>query len=293
MFKGVGTALITPFNERGVDFDSYERLINFQINNGADALIVCGTTGEPATMTAEENHKVMATALEIINKRVPAIVGTGSNATAIAIEHSKVAEDMGADGLLVVTPYYNKCTQGGLIAHYTAIAESVHTPIFMYNVPGRTGVNMKPETVLKLSSVKNICAIKEASGNIAQAQEIAKLTKGTGLKIYSGDDSLTLPLLSLGASGVISVTSNIVPRVMHDIVTLFQAGEVDKARELHLKYLDLMNTLFVETNPIPVKYAAKRVGLIEDDILRLPLTKIEDADAIKVDAVLKRLALID
>ena len=293
MFKGVGTALITPFTNDGVDFDSYEKLINFQINNGADALIVCGTTGEPATMTMEENHKVMGAALEIINKRVPAIVGTGSNATHIAIEHSKYAENIGADGLLVVTPYYNKCTQGGLIKHYTAIAESVHTPIFMYNVPGRTGVNIKPETALALSSVKNIVAIKEASGNVAQAQQLAKLLSGTGMKIYSGDDSLTLPLLSLGASGVISVTSNIVPRVMHDIVTKFQSGDVESARALHFKYLDLMNTLFVETNPIPVKYAAWKVGLIRENELRLPLTPIEEQDAKKLDDVLRKLSLID
>ncbi len=251
MFKGVGTALITPFNENGIDLESYEKLIEFEIKNGAQALIVCGTTGEPATMTKAEKDSVISTAIEIINKRVPSIVGTGANSTATAIANSIEAEKMGADGLLVVTPYYNKCTQKGLVAHYKAIAESVDAPIFLYNVPGRTGVNILPETIKELSCVKNIVAIKEASGNMAQVMEVARIIEGTGMSLYSGDDALTLPMLALGAKGVISVASNVIPSVMSDIVSLYFSGDVEKSRALHFKYLPLMTALFVETNPIP------------------------------------------
>lgn len=292
MFKGVGTALITPFNENGVDYDSYEKLINYQIENGVDALIVCGTTGEPATMTAEERNKTIATAIEVINKRVPAIVGTGANSTRIAIDNSISAEKMGADALLVVTPYYNKCTQNGLIAHYTAIAESVNTPIFMYNVPGRTGVNIQPKTAKALASVKNIVAIKEASGNVAQVMELARLIEGTGLMLYSGDDALNLPILSLGSNGVISVASNVIPKVMHDIVAEFHKGNIELSRSMHYKYLPLLNGLFVETNPIPVKYVASKMGLCKN-ILRLPLTPIEKENAAKLDSILADLGLIN
>lgn len=292
MFKGVGTALITPFNENGIDLTSYEKLIEFEIKNGVEALIVCGTTGEPATMTKDEKNSVISTALEIINKRVPAIVGTGANSTAIAIENSIEAEKMGADGLLVVTPYYNKCTQKGLIAHYKAIAEKVNSPIFLYNVPGRTGVNILPQTVKELSGVKNIVAIKEASGNMAQVMEIARLIEGTGMSLYSGDDALTLPMLALGAKGVISVASNVIPSVMSKIVSLYQNGDVEKSRELHFKYLPLMNALFVETNPIPVKYAASKLGLCKN-ILRMPLTSIEEANATKLDLVMREVGIID
>ncbi len=290
MFKGVGTALITPFNENGIDLESYEKLIEFEIKNGAQALIVCGTTGEPATMTKAEKDSVISTAIEIINKRVPSIVGTGANSTATAIANSIEAEKMGADGLLVVTPYYNKCTQKGLVAHYKAIAESVDAPIFLYNVPGRTGVNILPETVKELSCVKNIVAIKEASGNMAQVMEVARIIEGTGMSLYSGDDALTLPMLALGAKGVISVASNVIPSVMSDIVSLYFSGDVEKSRALHFKYLPLMTALFVETNPIPVKYAASKLGLCKN-ILRMPLTTIEKEHAAKLDAVMKELGL--
>ncbi len=290
MFKGVGTALITPFNENGIDLESYEKLIEFEIKNGAQALIICGTTGEPATMTKAEKDSVISTAIEIINKRVPSIVGTGANSTATAIANSIEAERMGADGLLVVTPYYNKCTQKGLVAHYKAIAESVDSPIFLYNVPGRTGVNILPETVKELSGVKNIVAIKEASGNMAQVMEVARLIEGTGMSLYSGDDALTLPMLALGAKGVISVASNVIPSVMSDIVSLYFSGDVEKSRALHFKYLPLMTALFVETNPIPVKYAASKLGLCKN-ILRMPLTTIEKEHAAKLDAVMKELGL--
>ncbi len=290
MFKGVGTALITPFNENGIDLESYEKLIEFEIKNGAQALIICGTTGEPATMTKAEKDSVISTAIEIINKRVPSIVGTGANSTATAIANSIEAERMGADGLLVVTPYYNKCTQKGLVAHYKAIAESVDSPIFLYNVPGRTGVNILPETVKELSGVKNIVAIKEASGNMAQVMEVARLIEGTGMSLYSGDDALTLPMLALGAKGVISVASNVIPSVMSDIVSLYFSGDVERSRALHFKYLPLMTALFVETNPIPVKYAASKLGLCKN-ILRMPLTPIEKEHAAKLDAVMKALGL--
>lgn len=290
MFKGVGTALITPFNENGIDLESYEKLIEFEIKNGAQALIICGTTGEPATMTKAEKDSVISTAIEIINKRVPSIVGTGANSTATAIANSIEAERMGADGLLVVTPYYNKCTQKGLVAHYKAIAESVDSPIFLYNVPGRTGVNILPETVKELSGVKNIVAIKEASGNMAQVMEVARLIEGTGMSLYSGDDALTLPMLALGAKGVISVASNVIPSVMSDIVSLYFSGDVERSRALHFKYLPLMTALFVETNPIPVKYAASKLGLCKN-ILRMPLTPIEKEHAAKLDAVMKELGL--
>lgn len=290
MFKGVGTALITPFNENGIDLESYEKLIEFEIKNGAQALIICGTTGEPATMTKAEKDSVISTAIEIINKRVPSIVGTGANSTATAIANSIEAERMGADGLLVVTPYYNKCTQKGLVAHYKAIAESVDSPIFLYNVPGRTGVNILPETVKELSGVKNIVAIKEASGNMAQLMEVARLIEGTGMSLYSGDDALTLPMLALGAKGVISVASNVIPSVMSDIVSLYFSGDVERSRALHFKYLPLMTALFVETNPIPVKYAASKLGLCKN-ILRMPLTPIEKEHAAKLDAVMKELGL--
>ncbi len=290
MFKGVGTALITPFNENGIDLESYEKLIEFEIKNGAQALIICGTTGEPATMTKAEKDSVISTAIEIINKRAPSIVGTGANSTATAIANSIEAERMGADGLLVVTPYYNKCTQKGLVAHYKAIAESVDSPIFLYNVPGRTGVNILPETVKELSGVKNIVAIKEASGNMAQVMEVARLIEGTDMSLYSGDDALTLPMLALGAKGVISVASNVIPSVMSDIVSLYFSGDVERSRALHFKYLPLMTALFVETNPIPVKYAASKLGLCKN-ILRMPLTPIEKEHAAKLDAVMKALGL--
>lgn len=292
MFKGVCTALITPFdNKQKVDYKSFEKLLNQQIANSVDALLVCGTTGEPATMTLEERKEVVKFAIKTVNKRVPVYVGTGSNNTQAAIELSKYAEAQGADALLVVTPYYNKCTQNGVVAHYKAISDNVNIPIIVYNVPGRTGVNIKPETYKKLAKIKNVKAIKEASGNIAQIMEIVKVIKGTDLILYSGDDGLTLPILSLGAQGVISVASNCIPQEMHDIVMAYLNGDVEKAREMHFKYLDFMNGIFIEVNPIPIKKAAALMKICTDEV-RLPLTKMEKNNINVLTDIMKKIKLI-
>lgn len=285
MFKGVATALITPFTSSGVDYVAYEKLIEHQINSGIDALVVLGTTGEPATMTHEERVETIKFAIRVINKRVPVIVGTGSNCTATAIENSLEAQELGADMILVVTPYYNKCTQKGLIQHYSLIAEAVNLPIIAYNVPGRTGVNIQPATVKALANIPNIVAVKEASGNINQMTDIMLQTGGMDFKMYSGDDAIILPVMSLGASGLISVASNIIPEVMVDLVHSCMDGNFDHARELYYKYQPLFKALFAETNPIPVKFAASKLGY-GDNIVRLPLTPIgEVAGAELLDAM--------
>ena len=225
IFKGCGTAIITPFTNDGINFDEFEKLINFQINNGADSIIVCGTTGESSTMTLEEKKSAIEFANKIADKRVPIIAGTGSNCTKSAIELTRFAADVGCDACLVVTPYYNKTTQAGLIAHYTAIANSTNLPIIMYNVPSRTGLNIAPATCLELSKLNNIVAVKEASGNISQVAEIASLC-GNNLHIYSGNDDQILPILSLGGIGVISVLSNIIPNVVHKMTEDFFNGNI-------------------------------------------------------------------
>lgn len=272
LFKGCGTAIATPFDENGVNIGEFKKLVESQIANNVDAIIVCGTTGEASTMTKEEKTAVIECAIETSNKRIPIIVGTGSNNTMQAIENSKLAESLGADGLLVVTPYYNKCTQNGLIAHFKAIAESVSIPIILYSVASRTGVNILPETCLELSKVPNIVAIKEASGNISQIAEIARLC-GDNLNIYSGNDDQIVPVLSVGGIGVISVLSNVRPQLTHDIVQNFLDGNVEKARQLQLNSLPLIKLLFSEVNPIPVKAALNILGYNFGDP-RLPLTPI-------------------
>ena len=274
LFKGCGTAIATPFDENGVNIGEFKKLVESQISNNVDAIIVCGTTGEASTMTKEEKTAVIKCAIETSNKRIPIIVGTGSNNTMQAIENSKLAESLGADGLLVVTPYYNKCTQNGLIAHFKAIAESVSIPIILYSVASRTGVNILPETCLELSKVPNIVAIKEASGNISQIAEIARLC-GDNLNIYSGNDDQIVPVLSVGGIGVISVLSNVRPQLIHDIVQNFLDGNVEKARQLQLNSLPLIKLLFSEVNPIPVKAALNILGYNFGDP-RLPLTPITD-----------------
>lgn len=274
LFKGCGTAIATPFDENGVNIEEFKKLVESQIENNVDAIIVCGTTGEASTMTKEEKITVIKCAIETSNKRIPIIVGTGSNNTMQAIENSKLAESLGADGLLVVTPYYNKCTQSGLIAHFKAIAESVSTPIILYSVSSRTGVNILPETCLELSKVPNIVAIKEASGNISQIAEIARLC-GDNLNIYSGNDDQIVPVLSVGGIGVISVLSNVRPQLTHDIVQNFLDGNVEKARQLQLNSLPLIKLLFSEVNPIPVKAALNILGYNFGEP-RLPLTPITD-----------------
>ena len=291
MFTGVATALITPFNFSGVDYDAFENLIEQQISAKVDALLVCGTTGEPTTMSSEEWSNVVKFAIKVINKRVPVIVGTGCNCTDTAISRSIEAEKLGADMLLIVTPYYNKCTQNGLIAHYSAIASAVKTPIIVYNVPGRTGVNILPATCRKLADIPNIVAIKEASGNMAQIASLCNLLKDTNMKVYSGDDGIILPILAVGADGLISVASNAIPAPMVEMVHSFMDGDIVKSRDLYFKYHNFMDGLFCETNPIPIKYACSKLGLCKN-ILRLPLTPISEAGAITVDNLMYDLKLI-
>ncbi len=274
LFKGCGTAIATPFNESGVNIEEFRKLVKFQVENHVDSIIVCGTTGESSAMTEEEKMKIIRCAIETVDKKVPIIVGTGSNNTKQAIENSKLAQSLGADGLLVVTPYYNKTTQSGLIAHYKAIAESVSIPIILYNVPSRTGVNILPKTCFELSKLPNIVAIKEASGNISQVAEIANLC-GDNLNIYSGNDDQIIPILSLGGIGVISVLSNIKPQLTHDMVHYFLNGNIQKARQLQLESLPLIKLLFSEVNPIPVKAALNIIGYNFGNP-RLPLTPISN-----------------
>ena len=276
LFKGVGSAVPTPFDENGVNISEFRKFLQFQIDNNVDALIVCGTTGESSTMTRDEKIIAINCALEVANEKIPVIVGTGSNNTREAIEMSKIAERLGVDGILVVTPYYNKTTQRGLIAHYKAIAESVSIPIILYNVTSRTGVNIEPQTCLELSKIDNIVAIKEASGNISQVAQISNLC-GDNLYIYSGNDDQIVPICSLGGIGVISVLSNIKPKFVHDMVYDFLDGNIDKARKMQLNVLPLINSLFSEVNPIPVKYALNELGF-NFGVPRLPLVEFSDTN---------------
>lgn len=272
LFKGCGTAICTPFNDSGVNFEEFKKLINFQVDNGADAIIVCGTTGEASTMTTEEKLATIKCAVETSNGRIPIIAGTGGNNTKQVIEYSKTVEKLGVDGLLIVTPYYNKCTQNGLVLHYTAIANEVSIPIILYSVPSRTGVNIEPKTCLKLSKIENIVAIKEASGNLSQVAEIAHLC-GNNLHIYSGNDDQILPILSLGGLGVISVLSNLEPQYTHNIVQNFLEGNITLATQMQLNALPLIKALFSEVNPIPIKSALNQIGF-NFGVPRLPLTEI-------------------
>lgn len=272
IFEGSGVALITPFKDGKVNYEKMGELIEWHIANKTDSIIVCGTTGESATMTDEERKTTIKFVVDKVNKRIPVIAGSGSNNTAYSIELSKYCQGIGVDGLLIVTPYYNKTTQDGLIKHYTTIANSVDLPIILYNVPGRTGVNIKPSTVEKLSKVENIVAIKEASGDISQVAEIARLC-GEDFAIYSGNDDQIVPILSLGGSGVISVLANILPKETHDIVEKYLSGDVVESRKLQLGVNELVSSLFIEVNPIPVKAAMNLMGM-EAGELRLPLIEI-------------------
>ncbi len=272
IFKGCGTAIITPFTKDGVNFDEFKKMIEFQIENNVDAIIVCGTTGESSTMTVEERKATIKCAIDTVNGRIPVSAGTGSNCTASAIEMSKWAEEAGADAVLLVTPYYNKTTQEGLIAHYTAIAKEITIPVILYNVPSRTGLNIAPKTCLELSKIENIVAIKEASGNLSQIAEIAELC-GDNLAIYSGNDDQIVPILSLGGIGVISVLSHLVPSDVHNMVTSFLDGDTKTATKLQLKTLNLTKALFSEVNPIPVKAACNMMGF-NVGVPRLPLIEM-------------------
>lgn len=285
IFKGCGTAIATPFKDGTVNLDEFKRLVKFQIENKADSIIVCGTTGESPTLSVDEKKKLIKCAIETSNKQIPIIVGTGSNDTKKAIEMSKIAEDLGADGLLIVTPYYNKCTQNGLIEYYKSIAKSVSIPIIMYNVPSRTGVNITPETCYELSKIPNIVAIKEASGNISQVAKIASLCKNN-LQIYSGNDDQILPVLSLGGIGVISVLANIKPNVVHKMCYDYFEGNTQSASKIQLENLSLINTLFDEVNPIPIKYALKKIGY-DVGVPRSPLTPVSSNLAEKLDKLLQ------
>lgn len=291
IFTGAGVALCTPFTQDGVNFDAFGKLIDFQIDGGTDALIVNGTTGEPSTMSEEEKRAALSFALERTAGRIPVIAGTGGNDTKKVIAASIEAQKMGADALLIVTPYYNKATQKGLIAHYTAVADAVDIPIIVYNVPGRTGLNMLPETLAALVEHPNIAGMKEASGNLAQVSEMARLC-GDKCDLYSGEDGLVVPLLSVGGKGVISVVSNIAPRIMHDMVEKFLSGDIASARELQFKVNPLAAALFCEVNPIPAKTALRLIG-IDAGPLRLPLTEMSDANLARLKREMQAFGLID
>ncbi|MGL5651354.1 MAG: 4-hydroxy-tetrahydrodipicolinate synthase [Paraclostridium sp.] len=276
LFKGSGVALVTPFNETGIDFNKLGELIEYHIENKTDALIVCGTTGESTTMSDEEQFAVIDFTVKKVNKRIPVIAGTGSNNTMHSVYLSKEAEKLGVDGLLVITPYYNKTNQRGLELHFETIAASTKLPIILYNVPGRTGVNIKPSVIAELAKIENIVAVKEASGDLAQVAEIARLVP-EGFAIYSGNDDSILPLLSLGGVGVISVVANICPKETHDLVEKFLNGDIEGSRKLQLGMKSLIDKLFIEVNPIPVKTAMNLLGFEVGD-LRLPLAPMEESN---------------
>lgn len=269
VFKGSGVAIITPFNENGIDFKKLEELLEWHIAQNTDAIIVCGTTGEASTMSEQEKKETIKFTVDVVKGRIPVIAGTGSNNTKVSVEMSKWADSIGVDGLLVITPYYNKTTQRGCIEHFKAIANEVLQPIIIYNVPSRTGLNITPETLFELSKIDNIAAVKEASSNIVQISEIAQLC-GDNLDIYSGNDDQILPILSIGGKGVISVIANIIPKDTHNLCEKFFNGDLKGSLKLQLNMLPLVKALFIETNPIPVKTAMNIMGMNVGN-LRLPL----------------------
>ena len=279
IFTGAGVALVTPFKEDlSVDYDQLEKFIDFQINNGTDSIVICGTSGEASTMSHDEQIEVVSACVSHVNGRIPVIAGAGANCTDEALNLAKRSEKAGADGLLVVTPYYNKATQKGLEEYYTTVGNSVDIPIIMYNVPGRTGTNIQPATAVKIAkSVDNIVAIKEASGDIGQVATLAALADGC-LDIYSGNDDQVVPLLALGGKGVISVLSNVAPRETHDMVMKFLEGDVKGSLDIQLKYMDVIHNLFSEVNPIPAKRAVAEMGYCKN-IVRRPLTEMEEDHA--------------
>lgn len=290
IFKGCGTAISTPFTDDGINFEEFGKLIEFQISEGVDSIIVCGTTGESATMTDDERKATIKYAIEKVNKRIPVIVGTGCNNTYQSIQMTKYAQSVGADGVLIVTPYYNKTTQNGLIAHYKAIASETNLPIILYNVPSRTGVNILPETCLELSKIENIVAIKEASGNLSQVAQIASLCK-ENLAIYSGNDDQILPILSIGGLGVISVLSNIAPRYTHNMVQNYFDGNIKEATNMQLNCIDLVNSLFCEVNPIPVKAALNFMNY-DFGKPRLPLIELSEKGKDRLKTSMENFGLI-
>ncbi|MGN1147548.1 MAG: 4-hydroxy-tetrahydrodipicolinate synthase [Lachnospiraceae bacterium] len=292
IFKGAGVAIVTPMKANGeVNYEKFAELIEFQIQNGTDAIIVCGTTGESSTLTHEEHLDVIKYCAEKVAGRIPVIAGTGSNCTETAVYLSTEAEKYGVDGLLLVSPYYNKATQNGLYTHFKTVAESVKLPIILYNVPSRTGCNILPDTIIRLcTDVENIVAVKEASGNISQIARLAAKAEGK-VDIYSGNDDQIVPILSLGGIGVISVLSNIAPRQTHDICAKYFEGDVKGSMELQLKAMELCDALFCEVNPIPVKKALNLMGM-EAGSLRLPLTEMEDANAAKLEKAMRGFGIL-
>lgn len=293
IFTGAGVAIVTPFHEDGsVNYEAFEKQIELQIAGGTDAIIVCGTTGESSTLTHEEHLEVIRFCIEKVNKRIPVVAGTGSNCTQTAIYLSQEAEKAGADGLLLVTPYYNKCTQKGLYEHFKMVAESVSIPIILYNIPGRTGgVLIQPETVVSLCrDVKNIVGVKDATGNISGVAKVLQLANGD-VDLYSGNDDQIVPILSLGGKGVISVLSNVAPKQTHDICQLYFEGKVKESAQLQLKALPVIDGLFCEVNPIPVKKAMNLMGLNAGP-LRRPLTEMEDEHAEKLAAAMKEFGIL-
>jgi 4-hydroxy-tetrahydrodipicolinate synthase len=290
MFKGSIVAIVTPFKNGTVDEEKLRELVEFQISGGTDAIVPCGTTGESSTLDYEEHDRVIEIVIQQVNKRVPVIAGTGSNSTAEAIEMSQHAKKLGADGCLSVTPYYNKPTQEGLYRHYMAIADAVAIPQILYNVPGRTAINLLPETVARLAEHRNIVAIKEATGSLQQASEILALA-GDKIDVLSGDDFITFPMMACGAKGIISVTANIMPAEIASLVDAFNAGDMEKARQLHLKTLKINNAMFIESNPVPVKTALGLMGKCSDEV-RLPLAPMSAANKEKLAAIMKEYKLI-
>ena len=290
MFKGAMVAIVTPFKNDKIDEEAFRDLIEFQIANGTDAIVPCGTTGESATLSHEEHDRVIEITIDAVKRRVPVIAGTGSNNTAEALRLTKHAYEAGADGALLVCPYYNRPTQEGLYQHFRVIAETVPIPIIPYNIPSRTGVNLMPEIVAKLAKIKNIVGIKEASGSIKQMSDVIDLC-GNDFAVLSGDDIFTLPLMTIGGAGIISVISNVVPADMAGLVDAFNVGDMAKAKALHYKMSPLIDALFIEVNPIPVKAALALMGKIECEY-RLPLCKMSDANFEKLKKVMVNYGLI-
>jgi len=291
MFKGSIVAIVTPFKKDGaVDFEKLRELVEFQIENGTDAIVACGTTGESSTLDNEEHLNVIRVVFEQAKGRVPVIAGTGSNSTGEAINLTREAKEVGVAGVLLVTPYYNKPTQEGLYRHYTAIADAVDIPQILYNVPGRTGVNLLPETVARLAPHRNIVAIKEATGSLQQASEVIALC-GAQIDVFSGDDFITFPMMACGAVGVISVLANIMPKTIGDLTDAFFAGDLKKARQLHLDTLKIGNAMFIESNPVPVKTALELMGKCSADV-RLPLCEMSPGNKAKLEAIMKEYKLI-
>jgi len=290
VFKGSIVAIVTPFKNGKVDEEKLRELVEFQISGGTDAIVTCGTTGESSTLDCGEHDRVIGIVIQQVGKRIPVIAGTGSNSTADTIERSRLAKTMGADGCLLVTPYYNKPTQEGLYHHHTAIADAVAIPQILYNVPGRTGVNLLPETVARLAEHTNIVAIKEATGSLQQASEVLALA-GDKIDVLSGDDFITFPLMACGAKGVISVTANIMPAEIAALVDAFHAGDLEKACRLHLRMLKINKAMFFESNPVPVKAALGLMGKCSDEV-RLPLCPMSKANRTKLTSIMKEYHLI-